>query len=294
MRALATETARQLRLRGAVFPSARRDSGSGVGDPDAFGFGSTGLTRAAEQAAEALAENPEALRRVLAPEEAVHRGRGGAAEEALAGDTNDRWVYAQWGADADSDPARAYAVRPGDALAYEIKWFDPEPVDPDDPVMGRDADADEDASDGGFDGAKAAFPLEPDDGAPAYASLDAETSDGERLSATDATDQYGLLTRPGADLRAATRSRGEAGWLARRIALPGAWRGKRIRRWMVACERDGPARTKVWIRNVRVVGADGEEAHVALASEGKPREVWDEEEEEEDGFGFGGGGAGER
>ena len=79
---------------------------------------------------------------------------------------------------------------------------------------------------------------------------------------------------------------------ARRIALPGAWRGKRIRRWMVACERDGPARTKVWIRNVRVVGADGEEAHVALASEGKPREVWDEEEEEEDGFGFGGGGRG--
>ena len=293
VRALATETALPLRLRGAVFPSARRDSGSGVGDPDAFGFGSTGLTRAAEQAAEALAENPEALRRVLAPEEAVHRGRGGAAEEALAGDTNDRWVYAQWGADADSDPARAYAVRPGDALAYEIKWFDPEPVDPDDPVMGRDADADEDASDGGFDGAKAAFPLEPDDGAPAYASLDAETSDGERLSATDATDQYGLLARPGADLRAATRSRGEAGWLARRIALPGAWRGKRIRRWMVACERDGPARTKVWIRNVRVVGADGEEAHVALASEGKPREVWDEEEEEEDGFGFGGGGGGE-
>jgi hypothetical protein len=46
---------------------------------------------------------------------------------------------------------------------------------------------------------------------------------------------------------------------------------------------------------VRVVGADGEEAHVALASEGKPREVWEEEEEEEeeeDGFGFGGGGRG--
>ena len=48
---------------------------------------------------------------------------------------------------------------------------------------------------------------------------------------------------------------------------------------MAGCEHDAPARVRASLRNVRVIGEDGEEAYVALGSTGRPRVVSDEDDE---------------
>ena len=82
------------------------------------------------------------------------------------GDGGDRWVYAVWGKadrtkvrrpdaadhhnrmhlrddDFDEDDETEYAVAPGDAVWYEVKWHGVEAVDPDDPVAGSNPTRDD-------------------------------------------------------------------------------------------------------------------------------------------------------
>ena len=118
----------------------------------------------------------------------------------------------------------------------------------------------------------------------AFVALDVETDDGSRLGDTDAVDQHGLRAHASSDLTRAMNARDErlggelnenvffsSRWYARRVAFPDAFVGKTLRRWLAVCERDAPARVRAGIRHVRVLGEDGEEAYVALASAGTPR-----------------------
>jgi len=109
-------------------------------------------------------------------------------------------------------------------------------------------------------------------------SLDVECDDGTRLSHTDAVDNHGLLANPRSDLRGAMRTRGESGWLHRRVAFPKEMWGKRLSRWAVGCELGTPGRVRASVRNVRVVGKDGVEVFAALASHGRPRVLSDDED----------------
>jgi hypothetical protein len=52
--------------------------------------------------------------------------------------------------------------------------------------------------------------------------------------------------------------------------------GKNLKRWIATCERDTPSRIRASIRHVRVLGENGEEAYVALASEGGTLKVEEE------------------
>ena len=108
---------------------------------------------------------------------------------------------------------------------------------------------------------------------------DVETDDGSRLGDTDAVDQHGLRAHASSDLTRAMNAGDEdlggesvhSRRYARRVAFPDAFVGKTLRRWLAVCERDAPARVRAGIRHVRVLGEDGEEAYVALASAGTPR-----------------------
>ena len=198
-------------------------------------------------------------------------------------------------------------MRPGDALAYEVKWFEALDVHPDDPVMGvtpvvrpseenetenenaRRLDAEEyyheeketeeeGGEAGGKKSARASFSAYDGDAdfrrARAFVALDVETDDGLRLGDTDAVDQNGLRAHASSDLTEAMgsfASADESGWYARRVLFPDAFHGRSLRAWLAVCERDAPARVRAGIRHVRVLREDGEEAYVALASAGTPR-----------------------
>ena len=112
----------------------------------------------------------------------------------------------------------------------------------------------------------------------AFVSLDVECDDGTRLSHTDAVDNHGLLANPRSDLRGAMRTRGDSGWLHRRVAFPKEMWGKRLSRWAVGCELGTPGRVRASVRNVRVVGKGGVEVFAALASHGRPRVLSDDED----------------
>ena len=287
-KSIAGAAAEELRRRGAL--GAHVAAAAGVVGDD--GNDPAVVSAAAVAAAEELCDAPGVLYRVLrvpTPEEV--RAADAPAGEDDATSSSDRWTYAAWGGgppgNARGDGAPGYVVRPGDVLTYEVKWYPVQTVDPDDPVAGVDPRDEDEFSEeepeetssggGGFfprEGAAAA-----DSDPPALVALDVETEDGVRLSATRATDQHGLLAHPSADLRGAMRTRGVAGWLTRRVPFPREMHGRTLTSWMAGCEHDAPARVRASLRNIRVIGEDGEEAYVALGSTGRPRVVSDEDDE---------------
>lgn len=191
-----------------------------------------------------------------------------------------------------------YRVQPGDSISYEVKWYPPDPIDPDDPVSGRapgaapgaagagaggdesDRSSGGDSSSGGGGGGGSGPRGESESAGAALVALDVECDDGSRLSATDATDQHGLLAHPGTDLRGAMRVHGTAGWLYRAVPLPASMVGRTLTRWMAGCEHDHPARVRAALRNVRVLGGagGGEVVYAALPSVGRPRVVHDDDD----------------
>ena len=302
VKSIAGAAAGELRLRGALgapVAAAAVVVGDDANDPDV-------VSAAAVAAAEELCDAPGVSYRVLrvpTPEEVDAANEPAGEDDATFSISSDRWTYAAWGggtpgnARGDDDDDAGYVVRPGDVLTYEVKWYPVQTVDPDDPVMGVDPRGEDDHSEeepdetsggggggeGGFfprDGASSASSdSDSDSDPPALVALDVETEDGVRLSATRATDQHGLLAHPSADLRGAMRTRGVAGWLTRRVPFPREMHGRTLTRWMAGCEHDAPARVRASLRNVRVIGEDGEEAYVALGSTGRPRVVSDEDDE---------------
>ena len=283
-----------------------------------LGSEATEREAALASAAERLCDNPVVSQRVLAlPTEeelaeaaaAVGRGRAGAAGGA------DRWVYVVWGTGGGGgkgvDRARAgeknsngkgkgeggaggggggrgrgeaisrgYRVRRGDRVSYEVKWYPPDPVDPDDPVNGVDAAGESSSSSSSPSVGVGDAGEGEGDPAGAFVALDVECADGTRLSATDAVDQYGLLAHPSSDLRLVSSAHGTAGWLPRDVRLPSAMVGCVLTRWIAGCEHDHPARVAASLRNVRVLDEAGDVVYAALPSEGKPRVVSDDEEDE--------------
>jgi hypothetical protein len=224
-----------------------------------------------------------------------------AAAAAAAGGRarGERFAAASWGL-GSPDSGGGYVVRPGDVLAYEVKWAEAAEVDADDPVMGvspgDDGPVSFDASSADADAETKGTrtPTSPADAfffnrdSPeserfsgrvdrrAFVALDVETDDGSRLGDTDAVDQHGLRAHASSDLTRAMNAGDEfninnSRWYARRVAFPDAFVGKTLTRWLAVCERDAPARVRAGIRHVRVLGEDGEEAYVALASAGTPR-----------------------
>ena len=211
-------------------------------------------------------------------------------------------MAASWGL-GSPDSGGGYVVRPGDVLAYEVKWAEAAEVDADDPVMGvspgDDGPVSFDASSADADAETRGTrtPTSPADAfvfsrrdrtdperfsfsgrvdRRAFVALDVETDDGSRLGDTDAVDQHGLRAHASSDLTRAMNAGDEfninnSRWYARRVAFPDAFVGKTLTRWLAVCERDAPARVRAGIRHVRVLGEDGEEAYVALASAGTPR-----------------------
>jgi hypothetical protein len=63
----------------------------------------------------------------------------------------------------------------------------------------------------------------------------------------------------------------DAGWLHRRIELPAGMSGRVLVRWLAGCEHDHPARVRAALRNVRVVGAGGDEVGWCRLPLSKPR-----------------------
>ena len=265
----------------------------------------------AQRTAAELCDNPSIAQRTLSvPSQQEMLDAAGRHAVDGDGDGGDRWVYAVWGKadrtkvrrpdaadhhnrmhlrddDFDEDDETEYAVAPGDAVWYEVKWHGVEAVDPDDPVAGsnptRDDYEDEEeaetwnASSASSPNANAHTDASSNADA-AFVSLDVECDDGTRLSHTDAVDNHGLLANPRSDLRGAMRTRGESGWLHRRVAFPKEMWGKRLSRWAVGCELGTPGRVRASVRNVRVVGKDGVEVFAALASHGRPRVLSDDED----------------
>ena len=300
---------RTARARAALRDATRADARATYGD--ASGGVSHSVSRAAEAVAEALCDSDAVARRVLAVPSAEEAAAAAAAGGRARGE---RFVAASWGLGSpdSSSASGGYVVRPGDVLAYEVKWAEAAEVDADDPVMGimspgddgpasfdaskKSADADADAETRGT-----RTPTPPSDAfffnrddeferfsgrvdRRAFVALDVETDDGSRLGDTDAVDQHGLRAHASSDLTRAMNARDErlggelhenvffsSRWYARRVAFPDAFVGKTLRRWLAVCERDAPARVRAGIRHVRVLGEDGEEAYVALASAGTPR-----------------------
>jgi hypothetical protein len=119
-------------LRDATRAGARATYGdaffSGVSDVSVSG----GVSRAAETAAEALCDSDAVARRVLAAPSAEEAAAAAAAGGRARGE---RFVAASWGL-GSPDSGGGYVVRPGDVLAYEVKWAEAAEVDADDPVMG--------------------------------------------------------------------------------------------------------------------------------------------------------------
>ena len=289
---------RTARARAALRDATRAGAARGDTPRGAPGF----LSRAAEAAAEAVCDSEAVARRVLAVPSAEDAAAAARADGRARGD---RFVVASWATASES--TAGYVVRPGDVLAYEVKWAEAREVDADDPVMGTrpagpadpggDARVGRDGVDVDFEAAgssrsdfgdafASARGVSPSARARAFVAVDVETEDGWRLADTDAADQNGLRAHASSDLTAAMggddaetddaetddAETGRAnGWYARRVAFPTAFAGKRIRRWLAVCERDAPARVRAGVRHVRVLGEDGDEAFVALASAGTPR-----------------------
>ena len=202
-----------------------------------------------------------------------------------------RFVSASWG--EDFMDGSGYLVREGDVLAYEIKWGDVTSVDADDPVMGVNpvggerAETETSAGENTWTNETARAETREDENTQnttgplfhdraAYVSLDVQTEDGFLLSRTGAVDQHGLRAGASSDLTRVIDSKGEGGWYVRRVVFPAVFVGKNLKRWIATCERDTPSRIRASIRHVRVLGENGEEAYVALASEGGTLKVEEE------------------
>ena len=274
VKAFAAAVANELSARGLLGAPKRIDErvvGEAMGDGDA----ATAATRAAIAAATELCDNPSVLEAVLRLP--MDEELAAAAVNAPDASAQDRWVTLAWrdggggesddDDDDDDDDDGFYRVREGDTLRYEIKWYPPEAIDPDDPVSGVLPGDD-------------SYSLSPATStstvatSSAHVAIDFECDDGDRLSLyPDATDQHGLSSHASADLRGAMRTRGDHGWLKRVIAMPPGLHGKRVKRWLASCESDVPARVRASARHVRVVDENGDEVATILSSAGTPRIV---------------------
>ena len=121
----------------------------------------------AQRTAAELCDNPSIAQRTLSvPSQQEMLDAAGRHAVDGDGDGGDRWVYAVWGKadrtkvrrpdaadhhnrmhlrddDFDEDDETEYAVAPGDAVWYEVKWHGVEAVDPDDPVAGSNPTRDD-------------------------------------------------------------------------------------------------------------------------------------------------------
>jgi curved DNA-binding protein CbpA len=225
---------------------------------------------ASEKIAASLCETREVARAALGPPSRLEIER--VSRRRVPETSGDRFVTVSFGVDFET--RAGHEVRPGDVLAYEMKWMDAIAVDPKDPLLGSSSSFYEDVSlDDWSEGGEGEgfFSVDSERSRLAFVALDVETDDGTRLGDTRAVDENGLRAHASSDVSSAAAALGESGWYSRRIAFPRGMVGKSLKKWLVSCERDTPSRVRAGIRNVRVLREDGEEVFIALASTGTPK-----------------------